>query len=133
MAPAYTIIGGASAGQGVVLTITPNSTAPLNTWRITDDDALPLDAPVSDKFYVLETNYDHWEPPPAVDNRRSSAEDCLDNQVGASGLTKESLYSVLAAHPNRNRLTTYTAIMDCAAGTVDATLQYCWEDSCSLW
>jgi hypothetical protein len=35
--------------------------------------------------------------------------------------------------PNRNRLTTYTAVMDCAEGTLQATLQYCYEDACSPW
>jgi acid ceramidase len=131
--PAYAIIGGPNAGQGIVLTITPNSTVPIDTWRITDDDALPASAPVEEKFYVLQTNYDHWEKPPIIDDRETAAYDCMDNYITANGVSSQSIYDLLAAMPSRNRLTTYTAVMDCAAGTVQATLQYCYEDACSPW
>lgn len=131
--PAYAIIGGPNAGQGIVLTIQPNATVPVDTWRITDSDALPAAADASEKFYVLQTNYDHWEEPPKIDDRETAAYDCMDNYIGMNGVSKDSIYDLLAAMPNRNRLTTYTAIMDCAEGTVDATLQYCYEDSCSPW
>ena len=68
-----------------------------------------------------------------MDDRRTPAEDCMDNRVGPGGVTKAALYNVLHASPNRNRLTTYTALMDCAEGTVEASLQYCWEEDCVLW
>jgi len=131
--PAYAIIGGPKAGQGMVLTITPNSTVPVDTWRITDADGMPLTAPVDEKFYVLQTNYDHWEAPPKIDDRETAAYDCMDNVITRNGVSKDSIYNMLAAMPNRNRLTTYTAIMDCAEGTVEATLQYCYENNCSPW
>jgi len=131
--PAYAIIGGPKAGQGIVLTITPNSTVPVDTWRITDSDGMPSAAPVGEKFYVLQTNYDHWEEPPKIDDRQTAAYDCMDNYITKDGVSKDSIYSMLAAMPNRNRLTTYTAIMDCAEGTVQATLQYCYENNCSPW
>lgn len=133
VAPAYAIIGGPNAGQGVVLTITPNSTVPVDSWRITDSDGLPSSASVEDKFYVLQTNYDHWDKPPLIDDRETAAYDCMDNYIGKDGVSKESIYNLLAAMPNRNRLTTYTAVMDCAEGTVEATLQYCYEKECSPW
>ena len=129
--PAYAIVGGAAAGQGVVLTLGPNMTAPVDAWPLAE--ALPANAAAGDKFYVLETNYDHWEKAPLFDDRRTPAEDCMDHHVTAEGVTKEALYDVLHASPNRNRLTTYTALMDCAEGTVEASLQYCWENSCTLW
>jgi len=131
--PAYAIIGGPQAGQGIVLTITPNSTVPVDTWRITDTDGMPLAAPVEEKFYVLQTNYDHWEAPPKIDDRETAAYDCMDNVITRNGVSKDSLYNMLAAMPNRNRLTTYTAILDCVEGTVEATLQYCYENACSPW
>lgn len=133
VAPAYAIIGGPKAGQGMVITITANSTVPVDTWRITDTDGLPLSAAQSDKYYVLQTNYDHWEAPPKIDDRETAAYDCMDNYIGAEDISKESIYNMLAAMPNRNRLTTYTAIMDCVEGTVEATLQYCYENACSPW
>lgn len=131
--PAYAIIGGPNKGQGLVLTIQPNATEPVDTWRITDSDGLPAEAAPSDKFYVLQTNYDHWEQAPKIDDRQTAAFDCMDNVITATGVSKDSMYSVLAAMPNRNRLTTYTAVMDCAEGTLQATLQYCYEDNCSPW
>jgi hypothetical protein len=129
--PAYAIIGGPLVGQGAVLTIGPNMTSPVDDWRI--DAAYPSTAAPADKFYVLETNYDHWDPAPIVDDRRTAALDCMDHVVTAQGVSKESIYNVLHASPNRNRLTTYTALMDCAEGTLEASLQYCWEDSCTVW
>ena len=131
--PAYAIIGGPKAGQGIVLTITPNSTTPVDSWRITDADGLPSAAAAADKFYVLQTNYDHWDAPPLIDDRETAAYDCMDNVIAKNGVSKDSLYNLLAAMPNRNRLTTYTAVMDCAEGTLDATLQYCIEDGCTPW
>lgn len=131
--PAYAIIGGPKAGQGIVITIQPNATVPVDTWRITDSDALPNAADQVDKFYVLETNYDHWESPPVIDDRETAAYDCMDNVITKNGVTKDSIYNMLAAMPSRNRLTTYTAVMDCEAGTLEATLQYCYEQGCSPW
>lgn len=131
--PAYAIIGGPKAGQGIVITIQPNATVPIDEWSIHDADGMPSTAAVDDKFYVLETNYDHWEAAPMIDDRRTAAVDCMDNYVGKNDVSKESIYSVLSALPSRNRLTTYTAIMDCAEGTIQASLQYCYEDACAPW
>jgi acid ceramidase len=129
--PSYAIIGGPSAGDGAVVTLGPNMTEAIDIWMI--NEALPASAESADKFYVLETNYDHWDEPPIVDDRRTPAEDCMDNYVTASGVSKAAIYNVLHASPNRNRLTTYTALMDCVDGTIEASLQYCWEKSCVLW
>ena len=86
------------------MTITPNATAPLNSWRITDADGLPSSAPVNEKFYVLQTNYDHWEAPPKIDDRETAAYDCMDNVIKREGVSKDTVYQMLAAMPNRNRL-----------------------------
>jgi len=132
--PAYAIIGGPKKGQGVVLTIQPNATEPVDSWLITDPDGMPSSAPQDQKYYVLQTNYDHWEKAPLIDDRETAAYDCMDNFIPANGgISADAIYNMLAAMPNRNRLTTYTAVMDCAAGTVQATLQYCWENACSPW
>lgn len=93
--PSYAIIGGANAGEGAVVTLGPNMTQAIDIWEI--PEALPASADASGKFYVLETNYDHWDEPPIYDDRRTAAEDCMDNYVTASGVTKESIYNVLHA------------------------------------
>uniref|UniRef100_A0A3Q0RNR8 N-acylethanolamine-hydrolyzing acid amidase n=1 Tax=Amphilophus citrinellus TaxID=61819 RepID=A0A3Q0RNR8_AMPCI len=55
----YYIVGGVRAGEGVV--ITRDRTGPADIW--------PLD-PASGGWYRVETNFDHWLPPPAQDHRR---------------------------------------------------------------
>ena len=67
----------------------------------------------SDASIYQQTNYDHWDAPPIVDDRRTAALDYMDNYIGESNVSKESVYSMLNASPNKNRLTTYTALMDC--------------------
>jgi len=55
------------------------------------------------------------------------------NKLGSAGISKESLYNVLHAHPNRNRLTTYTTLLDAEAGTMETSIQYCTEPGCVPW
>jgi acid ceramidase len=124
--PSYIILGGKAAGEGSVITNTPNTTSALDVWSI------PQGMPKSAPFYVLETNYDHWKNPPFFDDRRDPAEDCL-NKLGTAKISKESLYNVLHAHPNRNRLTTYTTLLEVAAGTLETSIQYCTEPGCVPW
>lgn len=40
---------------------------------------------------------------------------------------------MLAARPNRNRLTTYTALMSAEKGELEAYLQFCKELECAPW
>ncbi len=83
-------------------------------------------------WYVLETNYDHWEQPPFFDDRRYPAEDCM-NEFGPSQISLPNLYNVLDGVPNRNRLTTYTALMDSSTGHLESYYQYCTEIDCIPW
>jgi len=124
--PSYIIVGGQAAGEGAVITNSPNQTKSRDVWSI------PQGLPKTNPFFVLETNYDHWVNPPFFDNRRAPAEDCL-NKLGSSGISKESLYNVLHAYPNRNRLTTYTTLLDVKAGLLETSLQYCLEAGCPPW
>lgn len=123
--PSYIIVGGTKANEGAVLTIRPNDpNDPTEIWKIGDANAT---------WYVLETNYDHNKSEPIFDDRRLPAEDCLNNHIKQTGYTKESLYNVLHAKPNRNRLTTYTALMSAAEGLLESSLQYCNDIFCPLW
>jgi acid ceramidase len=96
--PSYAIVGGSHANEGAVVTLGPNMTQAIDIWYI--PEACPLTADTADKFYVLETNYDHWDQPPIFDDRRTPAEDCMDNYVTKSGVTKEAIYNVLHASVN---------------------------------
>jgi len=124
--PSYIILGGANAGEGAVITNGPNRTEAVNVWTL--DKGLPKDKP----YYLLQTNYDNWVAPPFFDNRQAPPEDCL-NKLGQAGMTKENLYNVLHAHPNRNRLTTYTTLLDVKTGELENSIQFCKEEGCVPW
>ena len=127
--PAYIIMGGVDINNGGVVTIGPNMTL-LNYWDI--PNGLPSNNSDITPWYVLETNYDHWEQPPWFDDRRYPAEDCM-NEIGSNNINLETLYNVLNGLPNRNRLTTYTALMDCKEGHIESYKQYCDQPGCSPW
>ena len=99
IAPCYIIIGGTRPREGVV--ITRDRTAALDLWR--------LDAEHS-RWYVVETNYDHWQPPPADDDRRDPAIKAM-NETTRAGLTPTSLFKVMSTPPVLNNRTAYTVVM----------------------
>jgi len=127
--PAYVIMGGINNGEGVVMTYGPNMTL-FDKWEI--KNALPNMTNINN-FYVLETNYDHWDEPPIYDDRRYPAEQCMD-EIGQKGVGFYSLYNVLNGLPNRNRLTTFTSLMSAKQdGYIQAWKQYCDVPECSPW
>ena len=102
IAPCYLIVGGTQPGQGVV--ITRDRTAAV--------DVMKLDANHG-QWYVLETNYDHWDPPPTSDDRRDPAIKAL-NRIGRNNINAETLYQALSTPPVLNHQTVYTTIMSAA-------------------
>ena len=102
IAPSYIIVGGVKPGEGVV--ITRDRTAAKDLWQMDPDNG---------HWYLVETNYDHWLPPPAGDNRRDPAIKAMDGTTRA-GLNNTSLFKVLSTPPMLNSGTTYTATMSAA-------------------
>ena len=100
--PSYIILGGAESTQGAV--ITRDRTAALDVWSL---------APMSGRWYVLETNYDHWAPPPADDDRRDPGIRAM-NATGRAAISGDTLFKVLSISPVLNDGTTYTNIMSAA-------------------
>lgn len=98
--PCYLIVGGLIDTQGVV--ITRDRIAALDKWYI--DPSKP------DQWYVLETNYDHWNAPPSDDNRRDPGIKSM-NSVGRAKINFNTLFSVLSTDPVLNNGTTYTTVM----------------------
>ena len=98
IAPSYIIIAGVKSGQGAVIT----------RDRIDTRDSWKLDPP--NQWFLVETNYDHWLPPPSGDDRRDPAIQHM-NQIGRSKITLDTLYSVLTTPPVLNNSTTYTTLM----------------------
>ncbi|XP_059185633.1 N-acylethanolamine-hydrolyzing acid amidase-like [Centropristis striata] len=106
----YYIVGGVKAGEGVV--ITRDRPGPADIW--------PLD-PVNGGWYRVETNFDHWLPPPTRDHRREAANIAL-NATGQDHINVETLYQVLSLFPVCNGITVYTTIMSAATPEKYSTL-----------
>ncbi|XP_061640303.1 N-acylethanolamine-hydrolyzing acid amidase-like isoform X3 [Phyllopteryx taeniolatus] len=106
----YYIVGGARAGEGVV--ITRDRGGPADIW--------PLD-PLSGGWYRVETNFDHWLPSPAKDHRREAAEKAM-NATGQEHINMYALYQVLSIFPVCNGITVYTTIMSGATPEKYTTL-----------
>ncbi|XP_056130559.1 N-acylethanolamine-hydrolyzing acid amidase-like [Lampris incognitus] len=98
----YYIVAGVRAGEGAV--ITRDRKGPADIW--------PLE-PLDGGWYRVETNFDHWLPPPARDHRRDTANKAL-NATGQAHINIDSLYQVLSLYPVCNRITVYTTIMSAA-------------------
>ncbi|KAF7654335.1 hypothetical protein LDENG_00071310 [Lucifuga dentata] len=99
----YYIVGGVQVGEGAV--ITRDRTGPADIW--------PLD-PVNGRWFRVETNFDHWLPPPVRDHRREAANKAL-NATGQENINLETLFQVLSLYPVCNRITVYTTTMSAAA------------------
>ncbi|EPQ01678.1 N-acylethanolamine-hydrolyzing acid amidase [Myotis brandtii] len=102
IADVYYIVGGMSPREGVV--ITRNRRGPADIW--------PLD-PLNGAWFRVETNYDHWKPAPARDDRRTPAIKAL-NATGQANLSLEALFQVLSVFPVYNNFTVYTTVMSAA-------------------
>jgi len=122
ISPVFFIMSGPEPTDGAV--ITREKTYSQNVWTLQEQ----IDA---GSFYLLETNYDHWEPVPWYDNRRGPGEQCM-NETGPANLDFATLYNVLDTKPVRNQLTTYTVLMCVATGAWEVYLQYC-SPPCAPW
>ena len=106
IAPCYLIIGGLSGDEGAV--ITQNRTMGIDVWRLNAEQG---------RWFLVETNYDHWKPPPASDDRRDPAVDGM-KKIGQDGLNDQTLFDVLSTPPVLNDETIYTTIMSASDPTL---------------
>ncbi|KAJ8335926.1 hypothetical protein SKAU_G00392680 [Synaphobranchus kaupii] len=120
LAPAYFILGGNQTGQGCV--ITRSRVLSLDIWE--------LERKLG-RWYVLETNYDHWKEPLFLDDRRTPAMRCM-NQTMQANISIKTIYNVLSTKPVLNKLTTYTTLMDVSKGRLESYIRDC-PSPCSPW
>uniref|UniRef100_A0A6Q2X9L0 Acid ceramidase n=1 Tax=Esox lucius TaxID=8010 RepID=A0A6Q2X9L0_ESOLU len=120
LAPAYFILGGNQTSQGCV--ITRSRVLSLDIWEID----LKLG-----RWYVLETNYDHWQDPLFLDDRRTPAMKCM-NQTTQSNISRKTVYDVLSTKPVLNKLTTYTTLMEVSKGVLESYIRDC-PNPCMPW
>uniref|UniRef100_A0A8C8CGS6 Acid ceramidase n=1 Tax=Oncorhynchus tshawytscha TaxID=74940 RepID=A0A8C8CGS6_ONCTS len=83
------------------------------------------------RWYVLETNYDHWKEPLFLDNRRTPAMKCM-NQTMQANISLKTVYDVLSTKPVLNKLTTYTTLMDVNEGKLESYIRDC-PNPCMPW
>uniref|UniRef100_A0A8C2AB55 Acid ceramidase n=1 Tax=Cyprinus carpio TaxID=7962 RepID=A0A8C2AB55_CYPCA len=120
LAPAYFILGGNQPGQACI--ITRSRTHSIN----------PLQLDVKNgRWYVLETNYDHWKEPLFLDDRRTPAMKCM-NQTTQADISIKTVYDVLSTKPVLNKLTTYTTLMEVSKGTLESYIRDC-PNPCMPW
>jgi hypothetical protein len=112
IADVYYTMAGISAGQGVV--ISRNRMNATNVWQ--------LDAP--SRWYEVQTNYDHWEPPPWFDNRLDPANDAMD-EMGEQNASLEGMWTVISTKPVFNLQTTYSILSCPATGQYQSFARYC--------
>ncbi|KAL4233366.1 hypothetical protein ACF0H5_008048 [Mactra antiquata] len=98
-AEAYIIVGGIKPGEGAV--ITKGHFKPDDVWMLNATDG---------QWFLVQTNYDHWKPPPPDDNRRSPATRAM-NSMGSSNITVESLFHVMSTRKVLNEQTVHTTVM----------------------
>ncbi|CAF88119.1 unnamed protein product, partial [Tetraodon nigroviridis] len=67
LAPAYFILGGNQTGQGCIITRS----------RLLSIDVFDINLKLG-RWFVLETNYDHWKEPLFLDDRRTPAIKCMN-------------------------------------------------------
>ncbi|XP_065110587.1 acid ceramidase [Paramisgurnus dabryanus] len=120
LAPAYFILGGNQTGQACIIT------------RSRTQSIHPLELDVKNgRWYVLETNYDHWKAPLFLDDRRTPAMKCM-NQTTQTNISVKTVYDVLSTKPVLNKLTAYTTIMEVSKGTLESFIRDC-PDPCMPW
>jgi acid ceramidase len=94
VAPVYFILVGTKSNQGCVIT---RSRSKFDIWNIGEKHEYQ-----NGSWYLVQTNYDHWEKPPFFDDRRSPAIQCMDE----FGQDKpwDILYNVLSTRPILNKV-----------------------------
>jgi len=120
LAPAYYILGGTKHGEACVITRSRDKA--LDVWDIGTRNS---------SWYILETNYDHWEAPLFLDDRRTPAHHCM-NKLTQKNVNFAGIFDVLSSKPVLNKLTTYSALMQVDSGRLETYLQYC-PDPCIPW
>jgi N-acylethanolamine-hydrolysing acid amidase len=114
-APFYIVMAGVNVGEGAI--IARNQTGVASPNGI----VLRFNSTKETNQYLVQTNYDHWEPDSNEDPRRTVAENLL--RLDTPSLTQQTsvginieLFSVASTYPIHNPHTAYTAVMNANTG-----------------
>lgn len=111
IAPVYYIVGGVRPGEGAIIVRDPDTTVGTVHMRNQTDHT----------WFVLETNYDPWDAPPADDDRRYPGIKAM-NKMGQANLKPSTLYEVLSTFPVMNDETVYSTVMSPTNGKIYHTM-----------
>lgn len=107
IAPAYAILAGTQPGEGAV--VSRDRDTAVDVWTLSDD-----------RWFLVETNDDHWKPP--NDDRREAANHSMSKYTPQS-IGADALWDVMTQHPTLNELTTYTAVMNADKDYYESVLE----------
>lgn len=119
IAPCYYIVSGVEHNQGHLITRSHNDSLQPVMLNLEED-----------RWYLLQTNYDHWNNPPFFDNRRIPGQKCM-NESSAEAIDKAHLFNVLSTDPVLNQLTVFSSLMNPQTGHVEGYRRNCTE--CFIW
>merc|ERR1712150_85011 len=96
--------------------VTKDAGGTVNVTKLGHNDLLP-------SWFLVETNYDIWDRPPADDDRRDAAIKSM-NLIGQSNFTTDALFKVLSTPPVFNQDTTYTTVMQTSTSYYSTMVRY---------
>jgi len=114
MSPVYYILGGTKSGEGCIITRSLEKAVNTLCMNLTQPNG----------WYVLETNYDNWEAPLYLDDRRTPGNECMQ-KLGQSGVGFSGIFNVLSSKTNLNKLTAYTVLMQVDDDLLETYIQTC--------
>eukprot|EP01147_Barroeca_monosierra_P005085 gene5085-8772_t len=112
----YLIVGGVSGDEGAVITRERESA--VDVWRL----AYPK------RWFLVETNYDHWKPVPSSDDRRNPTIKHI-SQTSPSYFNSSTMWDIMNMFPTLNSETTYTAVMSASSGHAFSHIHICFIET----
>jgi len=113
IADVYYIVAGTKAGEGAV--ISRNRHNATDVWK--------LDAS-NGRWWLLETNYDHWKETPWFDDRRTDGNKHM-KEMGQSNVNVDNMLKIIEQKPTLNLQTTFSSVAVPATGYYKSYSRWC--------
>jgi len=110
--PAYFIVTGNISSEGAAIARAPNFTRTVTVGDYS-----------SSNWYLVQSNYDHWEPDNPNDPRRTMVEMMLEQQGLGLGNTPVGVYSALTNYPLGTFETVYRTVMSATDSTINTWVE----------
>ena len=107
----YFIVAGAKPGEGAVLS--RGRERAVDIWRLAPSQP--------GGWYRLQTNYDHWNPAPVADDRRTPG-NALMHTLGQPGVSAHAMWGVITTWPIFNMHTDVSVVLVPAEDVYNSTI-----------